>query len=57
VNSLAPGAIETDINREVIDKIGREKLAKWIPAGRVASARSRKSSGRRCFWRRTRRRT
>ena len=37
VNSLAPGAIETDINREVIDKIGREKFAKWIPAGRVGT--------------------
>jgi gluconate 5-dehydrogenase len=37
VNSLAPGAIETDINREVIDKIGRDKFAKWIPAGRVGT--------------------
>ena len=37
VNSLAPGAIETDINREVIDKIGREKFAEWIPAGRVGT--------------------
>ena len=37
VNNLAPGAIETDINREVIDKIGRDKFAKWIPAGRVGT--------------------
>jgi gluconate 5-dehydrogenase len=37
VNSLAPGAIETDINREVIDTIGREKFAEWIPAGRVGT--------------------
>jgi gluconate 5-dehydrogenase len=37
VNSLAPGAIETDMNREVIDKIGREKFAEWIPAGRVGT--------------------
>ena len=37
VNSLAPGAIETDINREVIDKMGRAKFAEWIPAGRVGT--------------------
>jgi NAD(P)-dependent dehydrogenase (short-subunit alcohol dehydrogenase family) len=37
VNSLAPGAIETDINREVIEKMGREKFAKWIPAGRLGT--------------------
>jgi len=37
VNSLAPGAIETDINREVIEKMGRDKFAKWIPAGRVGT--------------------
>ena len=37
VNSLAPGAIETDINRAVIDQIGREKFAEWIPAGRVGT--------------------
>ncbi len=53
VNCLAPGAIETNINREVIDQIGREKFAKWIPAGRVR--RSKKSSGLRCSSRRTRR--
>lgn len=37
VNSLAPGAVETDINREVIDSIGRDKFGEWIPVGRVAS--------------------
>jgi NAD(P)-dependent dehydrogenase (short-subunit alcohol dehydrogenase family) len=37
VNNLAPGAIETDINREVIDQIGRDKFARWIPAGRVGT--------------------
>jgi gluconate 5-dehydrogenase len=37
VNSLAPGAIETDMNRGVIDKMGRDKFAEWIPAGRVGT--------------------
>jgi NAD(P)-dependent dehydrogenase (short-subunit alcohol dehydrogenase family) len=37
VNNLAPGAIETDINREIIDQIGRDKFAEWIPAGRVGT--------------------
>jgi glucose 1-dehydrogenase len=37
VNNLAPGAIETDINRAVLDTIGRERFAAWIPAGRVGS--------------------
>ena len=37
VNNLAPGAIETDLNREVIEQIGRDKFAKWIPAGRVGT--------------------
>jgi NAD(P)-dependent dehydrogenase (short-subunit alcohol dehydrogenase family) len=36
VNALAPGAVATEINREVIDHIGRDKFASWIPAGRVA---------------------
>lgn len=35
VNNLAPGAIETDINREVIDSIGRESFEEWIPLGRI----------------------
>jgi NAD(P)-dependent dehydrogenase (short-subunit alcohol dehydrogenase family) len=37
VNNLAPGAIETDINREVIEQTGRDKFAEWIPAGRVGT--------------------
>lgn len=37
VNNLAPGAVETDINRHVLDEIGRDKFAEWIPLGRVAS--------------------
>lgn len=37
VNSLAPGAIETDINRSVLDEIGRDKFAEWIPSGRVGT--------------------
>ena len=37
VNNLAPGAIETDINREIIDQIGGDKFAEWIPAGRVGT--------------------
>jgi glucose 1-dehydrogenase len=36
VNNLAPGAVETDINREVLDQIGREQFREWIPLGRVA---------------------
>ena len=36
VNNLAPGAVETDINREVIEQIGHEQFAQWIPMGRVA---------------------
>lgn len=35
VNSIAPGAIETDINREVIEQMGRERFESWIPLGRV----------------------
>ena len=35
VNNLAPGAVETDINREVVARLHRE-FAEWIPAGRVA---------------------
>lgn len=35
VNNLSPGAIETDINRDVLDRIGRQKFAEWIPSGRV----------------------
>lgn len=38
VNNLAPGAVETDLNREVLERIGHDKFAEWIPLGRVASA-------------------
>lgn len=37
VNSLAPGPVETDINREVIELLGRDKFAEWVPLGRVAT--------------------
>ncbi|MGH2531550.1 MAG: SDR family NAD(P)-dependent oxidoreductase [Thermomicrobiales bacterium] len=36
INNLAPGAVETDINREILDQIGRDTFAEWIPLGRVA---------------------
>jgi NAD(P)-dependent dehydrogenase (short-subunit alcohol dehydrogenase family) len=36
VNNLAPGPVETDINRAVIDEIGRDNFAEWVPTGRVA---------------------
>ena len=36
VNTIAPGAVETDINRPILDEIGRENFAEWIPLGRVA---------------------
>jgi len=35
VNNFAPGAVETDINRKVVEKM-RAEFAEWIPAGRVA---------------------
>lgn len=38
VNALAPGAIETDMNRKILDEIGREKFAEWIPLGHVGHA-------------------
>lgn len=36
VNNLAPGAVRTDINKEVIDAM-EDKFREWIPMGRVAS--------------------
>lgn len=36
VNTLAPGAVETDINRDVLDQIGRDRFQEWIPLGRTA---------------------
>ncbi len=35
VNNFAPGAVETDINREIVETM-RSEFAMWIPAGRVA---------------------
>jgi glucose 1-dehydrogenase len=37
VNNLAPGPVETDLNREVIDSIGRDKFGEWVPLGRVST--------------------
>jgi NAD(P)-dependent dehydrogenase (short-subunit alcohol dehydrogenase family) len=37
VNSLAPGPVETDLNREVIESIGRDKFGEWVPLGRVST--------------------
>jgi gluconate 5-dehydrogenase len=37
-NNLAPGAVYTDLNREVIRKIGVDNFKQWIPVGRVAEA-------------------
>lgn len=36
VNNLAPGAIATDMNREVVEAMS-EGFSKWIPLGRVGS--------------------
>jgi NAD(P)-dependent dehydrogenase (short-subunit alcohol dehydrogenase family) len=36
VNNLAPGPVETDLNRAVIEEIGRENFGEWVPSGRVA---------------------
>lgn len=37
VVSVAPGAIETEMNREEINKFGRDKFNNWIPSGRVGN--------------------
>lgn len=37
VVTLSPGAIETDMNRDVIEGFGREVFNSWIPAGRVGN--------------------
>ena len=37
VASIAPGAIETNMNREEIEKFGKEKFEKWIPQGRIGN--------------------
>ena len=35
VVSVAPGAIETEMNRKEIAEFGAEKFKKWIPAGKI----------------------
>ncbi|MEH6680358.1 MAG: glucose 1-dehydrogenase [Sediminicola sp.] len=37
VVSIAPGAIETEMNREEIKKFGRDKFEEWIPQGRIGT--------------------
>jgi glucose 1-dehydrogenase/3-dehydrosphinganine reductase len=37
VVGLAPGAVETAINRAAITQIGRSKFEQWIPMGRLGS--------------------
>ncbi|NDJ52245.1 MAG: SDR family oxidoreductase [Chloroflexi bacterium] len=36
INNIGPGAVETNINREILADIGHENFNKWIPIGRVA---------------------
>ncbi|MEM1137464.1 MAG: glucose 1-dehydrogenase [Bacteroidota bacterium] len=35
VVAVSPGAIETEMNRKEIEKFGKEKFNKWIPAGKI----------------------
>lgn len=37
VVSIAPGAIETDMNRNEIENFGRDKFEDWIPQGRIGN--------------------
>ncbi|MFS4415522.1 SDR family NAD(P)-dependent oxidoreductase [Maribacter sp. 2307ULW6-5] len=37
VVSIAPGAIETDMNRDEIAKFGKDKFEDWIPQGRIGN--------------------
>lgn len=37
-NAIAPGAIETDMNRGIIDEMGRDNWREWIPSGRVGTS-------------------
>jgi NAD(P)-dependent dehydrogenase (short-subunit alcohol dehydrogenase family) len=39
VVSIAPGAIETNMNREEIAKFGKEKFENWIPQGRIGNVK------------------
>lgn len=36
INNLAPGAVETDINGQILADMGHENFNQWIPIGRVA---------------------
>ena len=37
VNAIAPGAVETDINRPLLDQIGRDTFRRLIPLGRTGT--------------------
>lgn len=37
VLAVSPGAIETEMNRDEINKFGREKFNNWIPMGKIGS--------------------
>ncbi|QOR70836.1 SDR family oxidoreductase [Ruania alkalisoli] len=38
INNLAPGAIRTAMNTDLIDEIGTDRFQRWIPLGRVGDA-------------------
>lgn len=38
VNNVAPGAVETEINRDVIESIGRNRFKEWIPQRDLGSS-------------------
>ncbi len=38
VLAISPGAIETEMNREEIEKFGKGKFNEWIPLGRLGNA-------------------
>ena len=37
VNTIAPGAIATRMNHDLIEQIGADRFAEWIPLGRVGT--------------------
>lgn len=37
VNAIAPGAVETELNRHLLDEVGRDRFQRWIPLGRLGS--------------------
>jgi len=39
VVAISPGAIETTMNKEEIERFGREKFNEWIPLGHVGNVR------------------